>query len=480
MFSWFWEFLYTISSTLFRLIDGLVLCANKLCGIDMISFEGEETDLLSYLLFSKEIGFAFRVSAILATILLVIFTVFMIIRSIAKDKAEGTPAQIAVKAFKTIVMFFLVPLVMVGFMTLGNAFVKALYAATSQAAATPGTFLFTAFAQDGGMNAEIVELFRTGELDYNNTGVVSTYMNLSSFPFIFSYIAGGVVLFGIGSAMLIFVDRILSLVILYIAAPISISTSVLDDGARFKLWRDQFLSKFIMGYGMILAINIYALVCGLVTKPGFVFFPGEDTTTYFLNLIMKLLIIAGGALTMQKSMALVGNLVASGAGSNELRDSVSAGGLARMAKSAAGGALGLASGVLFRNPLARAGRSIVGDAMSAQSRHLGNKLLRGLGLDGGYAKTADKNGVEDRGGTSGAKNNEKAEYGSKDKAKSAINNDGFKTSFGKGNANNDQSKKKNDAVGNAINGGGKDQKGQSQPSQNNQQGGQNTGEENKK
>ena len=100
MFDWFWEFLYMISSTLFRLIDGLILCANKLCGIDTINFEGEETDFLSYLLFSDKIGFAFRVSAILATILLVIFTVFMIIRSITKDKAEGTPAQIAVKAFK--------------------------------------------------------------------------------------------------------------------------------------------------------------------------------------------------------------------------------------------------------------------------------------------------------------------------------------------------------------------------------------------
>ena len=150
-----------ISSTLFRLIDGLILCANKLCGIDTINFAGGEGDFLSYLLFSNEIGFAFRVSAILATILLVIFTVFMIIRSITKDKAEGTPAQIAIKAFKTLLMFFFVPAVMIAFMAIGNAFVTALYAATSQSAATPGAFLFCAFAEDGGMNAEFVELFRT-------------------------------------------------------------------------------------------------------------------------------------------------------------------------------------------------------------------------------------------------------------------------------------------------------------------------------
>ncbi|MBO5883308.1 MAG: hypothetical protein J6Q78_02755 [Clostridia bacterium] len=471
MFDWFWNFLYMISKTIFRLIDGLILCANKLCGIDAISFDGEETDFLSYLLFSNEIGFAFRVSAILATILLVVFTVFMIIRTIAKDKAEGTPAQIAIKAFKTLVMFFLVPAVMIAFMTIGNAFVTALYRATVQSAASPGAFLFSAFAQDGGMEEEMAELFRTGEWDYNNTDLVSAHMTLSDFPFFFSWLAGGVVLFGVGTAMLTFVDRVLSIVILYIAAPISISTSVLDDGARFKLWRDQFLSKFIMGYGMILAINIYAMVCGLVTKPGFAFFPEEGSA--FLDLIMKLLIIGGGALTMQKSMALVGNLVSQGAGSNELRDNAfSMGSLARMAKGAAGKALGIA-GSVARNTVGlpfRAGKSIVGDAINQQSRHLGARLLRGLGLDGGLPRNnkTDKDGNPEPGSRdSGSTNNEKTNYGSNpNSTKDAINNKDFKRSFGGDNTNNNNNNK-NNSVDDAINNG--DKKKSTQNNQDNQQ-----------
>ena len=309
------------------------------------------------------------------------------------------------------------------------------------------------------MNPEYAALFRTGELDYYNTDIVSNYMSLSDFPFLFSWIAGGVVLFGIGSAMLIFVDRVLSLVILYIAAPISISTSALDDGARFKLWRDQFLTKFIMGYGMILAINIYAMVCGLVMKPGFAFFEGESTMTQFLDLIMKLLIIAGGALTMQKSMALVGNLVAQGAGSNELRDNAfSMGSLARMATGVAGKALGVAGGIANNTvglPF-RAAKSIAGDAISAQSKHLGNRLLRGLHLDGGYPRKDKEKG--ESGDDSESKNNEKASYGSDPNAtKNAINNDGFKRSFGGGNANNGTQGKKGNPVGDAIKGGGSKQ-----------------------
>ena len=443
MFDWFYEFLYAISKTLFRLIDGLIMCANKLCGIEPVNFNGEETDFLSYLMFSDEIGFAFRASAILATILLVIFTVFMIIRSIVKDKAEGTPAQIAVKSFKTLLMFFLVPVVMAAFMIIGNAFVSALYSATLQNASSPGAFLFSALAEDAGMSADIADQFRRGVLDYNDTDVVSRYMDIADYPFFFSWLIGGIVLFGIGSSMLVFVDRVLSLVILYIAAPISISTSVLDDGARFKLWRDQFLSKFIMGYGMIIAVNIYALVCGLIMSPGFSFFADSP----FLDLLMKLLMIGGGAFTMQKSMALIGNLVSQGGGSNELRDNMSAGAIAKMAKGFMGAPFA---------PL----KSIVGDAMAMKSRDWGSQLLDkvGLGLSGG---TSDKNGVKDPVGSgSNSQNNEKANYNSDtNKTKEAINNDsGFNTSWsgGQGNNadntnNNKPEEKKDNLVNNIIN-----------------------------
>ena len=453
MFGWFYEFLYGISKTIFKVIDGLILCANKLCGIESISFEGEETDFLSYLLFSNEIGFAFRISAVLATMLLIIFTVFMIMRSIVKEKAEGTPAQIAVKSFKTLLTFLFVPIAVFAFMTIGNAFVKALYSATIQASATPGCFLFSVFAKEGGMNPEIADQFRRGILDYNKTDVVAAHMDISEFPFMFSWLSGGIVLFGIGSAMLIFVDRAISIAILYIASPISISTSVLDDGARFKLWRDQFLSKFIMGYGMILAINIYALICALVMDSDFAFF----TDSPFLDLIMKLLVIGGGALTMQKSMALIGNLVSQGAGSNELRDNAfSAGSLAKMAK---GAALGVA-GLPFR-PL----KSIVGDAISMKSRDIGASWLNkvGLGLSGG---TSDKNGVKDPDGSSKSQNNEKANYsGDENKSKAAIEG-GFDLSWGDNkkkednNSNNDRPKQnKDNAVSKAIQNGGSAKKG---------------------
>jgi hypothetical protein len=151
-------------------------------------------------------------------------------------------------------------------------------------------------------------------------------MDLSEFEFIFSWIAGFVILGCIGVSMMYFVSRIISIAILYIAAPFSIGSSVLDDGARFKLWREQILIKFITGYGMMIAINVFAMVCLLVMNPSLVFFERGS----FIDYLMKLLIIAGGGVSLKQAMALIGNLISNGAGSNEMRDAAVAGGLGGM------------------------------------------------------------------------------------------------------------------------------------------------------
>lgn len=466
MFDWFWEFLFSISQTIFSIIDGLMLCANKICGIDPIKIDGEETDILSHFLFSDNVMFAFAVSAILATVLLVIFTIFMILRTITRDKDEGTPGQIAIKAFKHLLMFFFVPVVIIAFVFLGNAFLKAIYSALIGGSPTLGSYLFSAFAVKGGMSPEDAELFRTGVLDYEITSVVAEHMTIANYPSVFSLIAGLVILFGLGSAMFVFVDRVIAIVLLYIAAPISISSSVLDDGARFKLWRDQFLIKFLTAYGMILALNIYAMICGLVMDPEFIFF--DDYTT---DLIMKLLVIGGGAWSVQKAMALVGNLISSGAGSNELRDhTLTAGRLAGKV----GGALATVTGV-------RAAKSILSDALSMKSRDLGSKLagVSDYGRGGSTSGRSDSREAANPNGTSGATNNAKPTYGNNPSAANqAINNNQkqFKMSdWGLSNNDNTNTSKVNNNKGNgminnAINGGKMETKGQNKQDENQQKG----------
>lgn len=422
MFDWFYEFLYSISKTIFRLIDGLMMCANKLCGTDDVTLDGESTDFLTYLFRSEQITFAFKIASLIGIIVLVFFTIFAIIRTVTKEKAEGTPGQICLKALKSFLLFLFVPAIMLATIWVGNTIMMAMYKATSSGSASIGSFLFGAFAQDGGMDSGAANNFINGLLDYNNTEQVSQYMDLSNYSFFFSWLAGGVVLFTLASSLFLFVDRILSIIILYIVSPFSISTYVLDDGAHFKLWRDQILVKFFTGYGCIIALNIYILIVQLTLNPSLVFFRDSD----FGNLVMKLLLIGGGALTLKKSMALIGNLVASGAGSSELRDNaITAGGLAGMAKGIAGSALG---GLATVSGL-RAAKSIVGDALNSKSRDLGEKLLKKMGI--GIGDNRLRENSED--GDSDSKNTSKPNYGGGNLVENAIS----------GGKNNDSSNSQN-------------------------------------
>ena len=84
VFDWFWEFLFSITKSILRLIDGIMQCANKLCGIEDITVSGEDIDFLTYLLKRQEVTNAFILAAILGLIVLVFFTILAIIRLIVK------------------------------------------------------------------------------------------------------------------------------------------------------------------------------------------------------------------------------------------------------------------------------------------------------------------------------------------------------------------------------------------------------------
>ena len=331
MFNWVWDLLYGISKSIFSIIDNLLSCANMLCGIEPVKYQNTEMDFMTFLIRNKNIYFGFVAAAIIGVILVFIFAVFAVIRSMSSEKDNLTPAQIGVKVGKTLLTFIFIPAALVVLIYLTNTLMRSLYQATLGGSPDGlGRFLAGAFGQNAKKDGVSETFYLYEQFDYRKTGSMKDYVNLSEYDFFFSWIAGIAILIALASSLLMFVDRAISIVILFIVAPISMSTAVLDDGQRFKLWRDQFLVKFLTGYGCIIGINIYALVIAAITSNDLVFF---DNST--LNNVMKIAIIVGGGVSMNRLMALIGNLIAQGAGSNELRDNAIANAQARGAIGAA-------------------------------------------------------------------------------------------------------------------------------------------------
>lgn len=321
MFDWFWEFLYSISKSIFKLIDGLMSCANVLLGIDPVYINGQESNLFDFLMTNSNINMAFVVATISAVMLVSIFGVIQIIRTIISEKIQMTPKRVVGKAGGTILTFIFIPIVMALLIYITNVFMRALFQASLGGNTTTlGGFLVGAFSQNA-LNEGVQPNFYTlPGFDYTDTDAMWTYIDLSGFDYFFSWVSGICILFCLAKTMLLFVDRAIAMVILYIVAPISLSASILDDGAHFKLWRDQFLVKFLTGYGCILGLNIYAVIIGAISNDSFKFFQ----TSLFLNNLLKIAFIIGGAMSMSRIMSLIGNLVSAGAGSRELADTANA------------------------------------------------------------------------------------------------------------------------------------------------------------
>ena len=339
MFDWIFDLvyklLYGISKSIYQIIDGLLSCANMLVGIEPIRYQDTEVDFLTFLLRNKNITYGFVGAALIGVILVFVFAIFAILNSISTEKEKMSPSQIFVKVGKTLLMFIFIPICMAVLIYLTNIFMQSLYQVTLGGSPDGlGRFLAGAFGQEARKSGVPEDFYLSSSFNYRSISNVKGYLDLSDYDYFFSYIAGLVILVSLAQALLMFVDRAISIVILFIFSPISLSTAIIDDGQRFKLWRDQFLVKFLTGYGCIIAINIFALIIAAITNKDLVFF--ENST---LNNFMKIAIICGGGVSMQRIMALVGNLISQGAGSNELRDNaIATAGMQRLGMRALSGA----------------------------------------------------------------------------------------------------------------------------------------------
>ncbi|MCQ2409354.1 MAG: hypothetical protein MJ068_02270 [Clostridia bacterium] len=411
MFDWFWKFLYSISKFFMWICDQLLYVSKVLIGIDPIKYNGEDIDLITYLITSDRVRFAFAGCVLIAMTLLTGFTIIQILRTIAKMGDGMTPGQIAMKSFKTFMIFLFVPFVMVTLIAFMNVFMESIFNAVMGGQSSIGTFMFICFADAGdawhsGCDGDG---FLAAGADYNSTGQVKNWIDISDFAFIYSWIVGFVAMYNIAAAMIMFVDRAISIVILFVLSPFPIAAAVIDDGARFKSWREQVLNKFLVGFGVLLAIAFYILVSSLVCNTHVQLIPGNTA----LSNIAKILFILGGATTCKKAGALVGSMV-SASGGNEAMDPAFQG-------NKLFSALGSAISAPFK-----AARGITNFATEAKVKGLGTATAHAFGFkvkddfkNGGGGGSGS--GSEGSGEGSGSTNNNNPKYNDKQGLNEALN-----------------------------------------------------------
>jgi hypothetical protein len=322
LFSWVYDLLYILQKSICYLLDFIrdVFC--KLAGIETVTIGGERTDLLSHFILSPQIRNAFLGVFLVGVILLCVFVIIAILKSEAADpQHKKTKGQILVKALQSFIIFLLIPFLLIAGIMLTNVVMSAIHGSMTGAmldgntnSTIGGQILVTsgydAYIGPSGRRAEIERMFITGQLDYNNLSVVKNYYNLGDMNFFVGIAGGLVILIMFVISAIMFVQRIFDIILLYIVSPASVATIPLDDGGRFKIWREMLISKILGAYGIILSMNIFFLIV-----------PQVANITFFGNAfkdgVVQLLFVLGGAFAITKANMVISQLTGSNAGAQE-------------------------------------------------------------------------------------------------------------------------------------------------------------------
>lgn len=382
LFGWVYDLLYTLQKSICYLLDFIKEIFNKLAGIDTVTINGNQEDLLSHFLLSDSVKNAFLGVFLVAVILLFVFVIIAIIKTETSDpQHKKTKGQILVKALQSFVIFLIIPFLLLAGILLTNAIMGAINSSMSGAmidgnsnTLIGGQILVTsghdAYKGDEGSRQAIERMFVTGQLDYNNLNVVKQYYNLGDLNFFVGIIGGLSILIMFVLSAIMFIQRIFDIILLYIISPASVSTLPLDDGGRFRIWREMLISKVLAAYGIILSMNLFFLIIPQISQISFF-----DNS--FKDGVVQLLFVLGGAFAITKANMVIAQLTGNNAGAQEAQQMLSnihSGiHMARSAGHAVAGATGMIIGGMDfmknRKHGASFGESVSSSIHSQRNRH---------------------------------------------------------------------------------------------------------------
>ena len=308
---------YGMFSGICLLIDFIKTIFYKLCGIETVEIEGEQGDLLYNLLESDIIKRVFLTIFIIGFILLIVFTILAIIKSNYQEKQNWK--TVLSKTGQAFIIMLLIPFTVIIGVMLTNTIMSSINQAmnvypSSGQGSIGGQFLITIGhdAYKGLIDQSQAEaMFVSGELNYAKLSVVKQYYDITELNYVIGLLGSLVMLIMFVISAITFVQRIFDIVLLYIISPVSISTIPLDEGNRFKVWKDMLISKILSAYGIILVMNLFFLIIPQVYQIKFF-----DNS--FQNGVVYILFLIGGSFAVTKASRVISQLTGAPATGGEM------------------------------------------------------------------------------------------------------------------------------------------------------------------
>ena len=153
-----------------------------------------------------------------------------------------------------------------------------------------------------------------GEKDYTDLDQVRKDFDLSEMDYLVGYVVSIVFILLMAICIFNLIVRIFNLLLLYVSAPMFVSSMPLDEGAKFQNWIQAFVIQMFSGFGMVVAMRLYLLMIPVIMSSDLIFFTGSGMWYSFLNLMARLFMILGGAWAVLKSSSVISGILAGNPG----------------------------------------------------------------------------------------------------------------------------------------------------------------------
>ena len=315
MLIFFQELIMLLFLWFLRLIDGIMEIFSAIAGITDVTVQGERVNIIEYLVGDSTVGTIFWCVFILAVGLTCIFGIVALVKNMIANNRNISSiiGKIGLSLLGTMAMLLVVILGIL----ISNSLLT-LVAEIFQIGNTTklSNALFNACVGEWLNGFSVAEIDITSCSvsqilgDYNATalGVWPTswkcngMVNPNTFLYLPSMIAAIALMIALVVAIINLAKRVYEIVLLYIIMPVSMATLPLDDGAKFKMWRETFVTKIILAYGTVFSVNIFILLLPLLSRMHI------DGVGSFGNSMFVIFMIIGGAMVIPAGQNLFARL----------------------------------------------------------------------------------------------------------------------------------------------------------------------------
>lgn len=369
-------FLLEIWITFLKLIAFLEKIFDVFAGKSSIGLNGKSANmtLLDYFFQLNDIQKTFWTFTMISVVLVFIVSAIGIAKSMSDMILENKNpiSQVLREAAKAAVTFVIIPITCLFVLQMATQVTVVLDKNINykNADSDISDMIFIASASGAAKSEKSLDTFSSGN-KYEDVDKVKDHFNLNKIDYVLAYTSSLLIALLLLCCILQCIQRIFVILLLYIASPFFVAYMPIDNGAKFKKWREYFVSYIISAFGPIFCMKLYFMIIPFLVNKNMNFgVTGNKLTS------VHLILIIGGAYAVYKSRYLLISIVSPSA-AGEIAQSGFIGGLiAGKLVSGAGNAIGKAKQKVAKKNSNQSGKE-GGGKQGASASSAGGQAFKG-------------------------------------------------------------------------------------------------------